>query len=235
VTTTVGRGWREWAERVGLHNAEAPTLRLFSHQAILFGALTIAMGFNIFADVWGDHPGPFEQARYLGGLMLLPGAVQIATGVQKGFLLGLSGLPPDAPTISVDGQPLADAWRRKWMLRSLVATATLLTFVVTCTGGPFKSPFGQYLLGSLILAQILAPRPGVAPLVLGITCVLATFAGIGSWWLPVDGLRNVGSSWTAWHLLPPAAIIALSSTLVNASSIATAAAARRQASRPAHE
>jgi hypothetical protein len=227
-TAAFSRRWRSWAERLGLHNAEAPTLRLFCHQAILFGALTIAMGSNILAD-----PGPFELARIMGVVVLLLGALQIASGWQSGVLLGLSGLPPDPPAISIGGEPPADAWRRRLMLQSLVATATVLAGVVAFTGGPFKSPFGQYLLGGLVLAQILAPRPGIAPMVLGITCVLATFAAAGAWWLPVPGLREAGSFWTAWHLLPPTAVIALASTLVNASSIATAAAARRQASRHA--
>lgn len=214
-------------ELLGLHYAEAPTMWSFRRQALLLASLLIAMGTNIALETSGVSPSSGAAARWLGIVIVLAGLAQVAACLPKDALLAALNAGPRDVGAEVDALKPADERRRRIMMGSVVAAALLLTAAVALTGGPFGSPYGQFLVGGLILGQVLAPRPAAVVVVLVISFILVGIASAGSTWLPLDGIQEVRASWTPWHSVAPALILAFASTIVTVSQLATAAAERR--------
>jgi hypothetical protein len=201
--------------------ATVATVAQLDRQTRLFAVGFTAVGANIALDDHGTAAFGTVITALGWVIVALAGVMAAIFLTPEDLILTRSEFPDKSETSRVS-RP------RAMVFLGAIAIASLaLVVVVAFTGGPLTSPFSQYLVGALVLAQILAPTVRAAWSVVAMTAVLFAVAGGPAL------LRRIGMSlpeigiWPAWHYLAPIMIVAGASTWVNVSSIATEARRRR--------
>ncbi|HUY51017.1 MAG TPA: hypothetical protein VMV92_35815 [Streptosporangiaceae bacterium] len=186
-------------------------------QAKLYAAVFSAVGLNIVIDSHSDPSYVHGFVRALGFIILALGVLMYVVFLRAAdFILR-----------EIADEPKGSRVNRLSATMFLVAVAIAslaLVAVVACTGGPLISPFTQYLIGALLLAQLLAPTVQAAWSAFGITAVFFLVAGMPIWfrWISSNHL-----GWASWHYLWPIVVVAFASTWVNVSDLAADARRRK--------
>jgi hypothetical protein len=186
-------------------------------QARLYGSISILIGLNIFYDNHSSAPYAPSIVKWLGLLILIFGAAMLIAFMRLDDLIlkQVSNKP---------GESRVNRFSATAFIIAIAMASLTLDVVVALTGGPLISPFNQYLIGLLLLAQLLAPTVRAAWSAFGATTVLFLFAeaAVQFQWVPAYRL-----DWTAIHYLAPIIVVAAASTWVNVSAIAVDARKRK--------
>jgi hypothetical protein len=196
--------------------ASASTNAQLDRQAKLFVAIFILIGCNIFLDS-GSAPFAPGFVRWLGVILVGSGMAMGGIFLRTGDL-GLKG------TADKQEGPRVNRLNATLFLVLIGISSLVLVTVVASTGGPLVSPFGQYLIAELLLAQLLAPTVQAAWSAFGSAAVLFTVAEVPIWVRWISGIRLV---WPSLHYLTPIVVTAIASTWVNVSTVAIDARNRR--------
>jgi hypothetical protein len=185
-------------------------------QAKLFTAVFVLIGCNIFLD---DGQAPFTP-----GFVRWLGVILIASGLA---MAGIFLRPDDFNVKGTSGKqegPRVNRLNATSFVVLIGISSLVLVAVVASTGGPLVSPFGQYLVAELLLAQLLAPTVQAAWSAFGATAILFTVAEVPIWVQWISGGRL---AWPSLHFLTPIIVTAIASTWVNVSTVAIDARNRR--------
>jgi len=185
-------------------------------QAKLYAVTFILIGFNIFAD---NGPPPFVPGfvKPLGIAILALGVVMAVIFLRPEDLI-LKGRPGKREGSRVN------RLNATLFIVLVFITSLMLVTVVASTGGPLISPFSEYLVGELLLAQLLAPTVQAAWSAFVTAAVLFVAAELPIWFHWISGSRL---AWPPRHYLMPIVVVAIVSTWANVSAIAVDARKRR--------
>jgi hypothetical protein len=178
------------------------------NQAKLFAVIFIFVGLNITADDFGHAVLPSDVVKGVGiSIVVVAVIMWLVFDWSVGRHVRKDNIPGSGP----------NPGRVRVFLGAIVLASLALLIAVGCTGGPLVSPYGQYFVGVLVIAQMLAPTVRAALAAFALTALGFVVAG-APWWF--GELHDTSSSWTSWHYLFPVVVIAMASTWVNVSDIA---------------
>lgn len=151
----------------------------------------------------------------------LAGLVLFSTGFWT-FVSATALIQPESD--GIDSGKWLD--NRSGIVIRLVMGLVTLSVLAAFTGGPFRSPFGQYLLAALILLQVLAPtRPSVLKafgLSIALVSVTQLITSSHPFWPEFQP-----PPFSVWDFACPALVIAAASTWITWSNLPGLMAERR--------